>query len=84
MTDEIFVQIYIPSVSKTFDVKISNNLKIYEVRDILYDLLAQECDIDAFRKSNAAICDKESGIIFNINLSVGELKMRNGSQLMLI
>lgn len=84
MTDEIFVQIYIPSISKTYDLKISNNLKMYDIRDILYELLSQEVDEDAFKKSDAVICDKESGIIFNINLSVGELKMRNGSQLMLI
>ena len=84
MTEEIFVQVFIPSISKTFDLKISNSLKIYEVQGILFELLSQECDTDAFIKSDAVICDKESGIIFNINLSVGELKMRNGSQLMLI
>jgi hypothetical protein len=84
MTDEIFVQIFIPSILKTYDLKLSNNLKIFEVRDILFEILAQECDVEALKKGEAVICDKESGIIFNINLSVGELKMRNGSQLMLI
>lgn len=81
---EIFVQVFVPSIQKIFDVKISKTLKIYELREILLELLATETDIEWLNKSKVILCDKDSGAIFNINLSIAELKMRNGSQLMLI
>lgn len=82
--NEIFLQLFVPSVLKTFDIKVSKTLRLYEIRDMLYDLLSQDIDVDVLKKSNPILCDRESGVIFNINLSVAELALRNGSQLMLI
>ena len=33
---------------------------------------------------DAVLCDAQTGIIFNINIEVAELGIKNGSQLMLI
>lgn len=82
--NEIFLQLFVPSVLKTFDIKVSKTLRLYEIRDMLYDLLSQDIDVDVLKKSNPILCDRESGVIFNINLSAAELALRNGSQLMLI
>lgn len=82
--NEIFLQLFVPSVLKTFDIKVSKALRLYEIRDMLYDLLSQDIDVDVLKKSDPILCDRESGVIFNINLSVAELALRNGSQLMLI
>ena len=81
---ELFVQIYLPSFNKTFDLKVSNTLKVYELQKMIYDLLKSEINTKALQKSKPVLCDKESGAIFNINLSLQELHLRNGSQLMLI
>ena len=82
--EDLFLQIYIPSISKTFDIKATKNLKIYELKTMLFDLLSAEIDSEIFDKSKAVLSDKESGVILNINLSVEELRIRNGSSLMLI
>lgn len=82
--EELFLQIYIPSVSKSFDIKVTKSLKIYELKDMLFDLLSKEIDSETLKKSKAVLSDKESGVILNINLSIEELKIRNGSSLMLI
>ncbi len=82
--NEVFIQLFVPSVLKTFDIKVSKSLRLYEIRDMLYELLSSEIDVNVLKKCNPILCDKESGVIFNINLSVAELALRNGSQLMLI
>lgn len=82
--NELFLQIYVPSITKNFDVKVSPNLRMYELRAMLFDLISLECNIDLLKKSNAVLCDKETGAIFNINMSVRDLKVRNGSSLMLL
>jgi hypothetical protein len=82
--EELFLQIYIPAFSKSYDIKATKNLKIHEVRDMLFELLSADIDSSILNKSKAVLSDKESGVIFNINKSVGELKIRNGSSLMLI
>ncbi len=81
---ELFVQIYLPSFNKTFDLKVSSELKVYELKNMVYTLLKSEVNTEILKKSKPVLCDKESGAIFNINLSLQELHLRNGSQLMLI
>ena len=82
--EDLFLQIYIPSMSKSFDIKVTKNLKIYELKTMLFDLLSAEIDSEILDKSKAVLSDKESGVILNINLSVEEVRIRNGSSLMLI
>lgn len=82
--EDLFVQIYLPSFNKTFDLKVSKLLKVYELQNMVYTLLKSEVNTNFLKKSKPILCDKESGAIFNINLSLQELHLRNGSQLMLI
>lgn len=81
---EIYLQLYVSSIDRTFDIKASTNLMVYELKTMIFDLLSSEMDVELLKKSNPVLCDKQSGIIFNINLSISELGLRNGSQLMLI
>lgn len=82
--EELFLQIYIPSISKSYDIKVSKKLKIYELKSMLFDLLSSDVNQRALEQSKAVLSDKETGVILNINLSIEELKIRNGSSLMLI
>lgn len=82
--EELFLQIYIPSMSKSYDIKVSKKLKIYELKSMLFDLLSSDVNQRALEQSKAVFSDKETGVILNINLSIEELKIRNGSSLMLI
>lgn len=81
---DIYLQIYIPSENKTFDIKASRSLLMYQLSSMIFDVLSSEVDVELLEKSNSTLCDKQRGIIFNINMSIAELGLRNGSQLMLI
>lgn len=82
--NDIYLQIYIPSENKTFDIKASRSLMMYQLKSMIYDVLSAEINVKHLKKSKAVLCDKQSGVIININMSIAELGLRNGSQLMLI
>lgn len=81
---DIYLQIYVPSKNRTFDIKASKSLMLYQLKSMIYDVISSEIDVELLEKSEPTLCDKQSGIIFNINMSIAELGLRNGSQLMLI
>ncbi len=82
--DKILVEIYLPAVNRNYDVYIPIKSKLYEIIVMLAGGFT-ELSGDYFSASDdAVICDKITGIIFNINMSAEELGLYNGAKLMLI
>lgn len=82
--EKALVEIFVPAADTSYDVYIPLSCRMSEVlmlvNKVIGDLLEGK-----FRPTGETIlCDKETGIIFNINLSVMELGIKNGSKLMLI
>lgn len=49
--NEVFIQLFVPSVLKTFDIKVSKSLRLYEIRDMLYELLSSEIDVNVLKNA---------------------------------
>jgi hypothetical protein len=82
--EKILVEVFVPSIEKTFDVYIPQNLKMFEIEILLSTSIA-ELSSGYFAKSNdTVLCDRKNGIILDINKSALELGLQNGSTLMLI
>ena len=82
--DKVLVEIFVPVAGQSYDVFIPQSVKMSEiillVSKSIADLSAGKFKPDA----STILCDADSGNIFNINLSVYELEIKNGSRLMLI
>ena len=82
--DKVLVEISVPVAGRSFDVFIPQTSKMSEVVMLVSKSLA-ELSAGKFKPDYSTIlCDSESGKIFNINLSVYELEIKNGSKLMMI
>ena len=82
--DKVLVEISVPAASRSFDVFIPQTSKMSEVLSLVAKSLS-DLSGGKFKPDNATVlCDAQSGKIFNINLSVYELEIKNGSKLMLI
>ncbi len=82
--DKILVNVYIPSIRKKYDVYIPLNSRLHEVIDLItkgFNDIEQGC---CMRKTDSILCDFISGSILDINKSVKELNLINGSKLILI
>lgn len=82
--DKALVEIFVPALNLTFDVFIPLLSPMYEVLELLKKAVTEMSDGLFIAADSTAICHRSDGTILNINLSVYELEIKNGSKLMLI
>ena len=82
--EKALVEIYVPAINSSFDVFIPLHSPMYEVADLIKKAVVEMSNKRFVADENIAICHREDGTILNINLSVYELGIKNGSKLMLI
>lgn len=84
MNNKALVEISVPASGDVFDVYIPLESKMSEVLRLVAGALSDLTGGRYKATSDAVLCDADTGIIFNINMEVAELGIRNGSHLMLI
>ena len=82
--EKVLVEIFVPAANRSFDVFIPQTSKMNEVVILVSKTLSNLSNGKYKADASAILCDAESGYILNINSSVYELKIKNGSKLMLI
>lgn len=82
--NKIIVEIYVPIMGKTYDVFVPKNKKISEINKLLSKSISDLTDGMFIMTDDNILCDRNTGKVLDINLSVCELGMKNGSKLMLI
>lgn len=82
--NKVLVEIFLPAANESFDVYIPLESQMSEVLILVASLLSDLTDGKYKATPNAVLCDAASGIIFNINMAISELGIKNGSKLMLI
>ncbi len=82
--NKVLVEICLPAANQSFDVYIPLESRMSEVLVLVSSLLSDLSDGKYKATQDAVLCDAETGIIFNINMTVFELGIKNGSKLMLI
>lgn len=82
--DDILIEVFVPVLSESFDVFIPQRAPMYEVLELIKKAVSDLSYGRFVSDDNTVICYRKSGKILNINLSVCELNILNGSKLMLI
>lgn len=82
--DKILVEVYVPVLEKSFDFFIPLQSQMSEVLELMKRGIVDLTDGNYVSNEDTFICHKDSGAIININKSVVELGLKNGSRLMLI
>jgi hypothetical protein len=82
--DKVLIQVFVPVLERSFDMFVPLRLPMYEVVELVKRAV-EELSEGSFRADESTVlCRREDGTILNINQSVYELKIQNGSKLMLI
>lgn len=82
--DKVLVEVFVPVLDRSYDIFIPLRSPMYEVLELIKKAIKEMSDGRFITNENTAICYRENGAIININLSVYELEIKNGSKLMLI
>jgi len=82
--DKILVEVFLPAGNSSYDVYIPLRSKLSEILPLICKVVGDLSDGKYKTTAETALCDRKSGIIYNIDLSAEELGIKNGSQLMLV
>ena len=78
------VEVYVPSLLKSFDIFIPSASQLGKVLELIKKAVNEITDGMFVPMENTVLCNFENGKILDINKSVSELEICNGSRLMLI
>lgn len=82
--DKVLVEVFVPILENSFDIFIPRQSMMHEVLGLIKKAIVEMSDGRFIANENTVICHREDGSIININLSVYDLEICNGSKLMLI
>ena len=82
--DKALVEIFLPAVNAGYDVYIPLQSRMSEVSLLVSRVMRELTEGRYMPADDSILCDRKTGNIFNVNSSIAELGIKNGSQLMLI
>ena len=80
---QILVEVYVPAIGNTFDILIPRSVRVYELLPLIIKAVVG-LSSNLFVPNETALCNGTTGEIYNYNMSVEEMKLKNGSKLLLI
>ena len=82
--NKILIELYIPLIEKNYDLYIPINKKIGTIKRLIEEGLIDLTDHDYIIKEESNFYSKETGEVYDVNKSVRETDLKNGSRIVLI
>ena len=84
MNNKILIGLYIPLIEKNYDIYIPVNKKIGTIKKLIEEGLVELTDNSYVIKEDSNFYSKETGTIYDVNKTVREPDLKNGSRIILI
>jgi len=84
MNNKILIELEIPLIEKKYDLFIPINKKIGTIKTLIEQALVELTDNAYVPKEDSNFYSKESGEIFDVNKTVRDTELKNGSRIILI
>ncbi len=82
--DKILINLNVPTIERKYNLWIPNNQKIYEIIRLLV-IGINDLNNDEYNPKNTPILyDKQTGKPYDMNLTVEEANIKNGTEIILI
>ena len=82
--NKILIRLYIPLIEKSYDVYIPINKKRGTVKALIEGGLSELTDGEYVGSQETNFYSKETGQIYNVNKTVRDTDLKNGSKIILI
>ncbi len=82
--EKILVEVILPSASTSYDVYIPLSSPVSEVVYLVSNILSELSNGYFKADKNTVLCDADTGYMLNINMTVYDAGLKNGSRLLLI
>lgn len=84
MNNKILVELDIPIIERTFDLNIPVNKKIGTVKRLIEEELVELTDHAYIIAESTNLYSKDTGDIYDVNKTVRDTDLKNGSRIILI
>lgn len=84
MDNKVMVQLTIPVTGKQYDIVIPKRLSVGEATDLIGEFFVGITGGGYMPGKDAVLCDMDEGKIFDVNVSVESLGLRDGARVMMI
>ena len=84
MSKDILVEIFVPAVSKSYDLVLSRDLKVGEILDLLGPIVSDLTHGHFISTDQTILCNRVTGHVQDVNATVESLEYTNGERLMLV
>ena len=84
MNNKILIELEIPLIEKRYDLFIPINKKVGTVKNLIENALVELTDSAYVPKDDSNFYSNETGEIFDVNKTVRDTNLRNGSRIILI
>ncbi len=82
--NKILIELFIPLIEKDYDIYIPINKKIGTVKKFIEEGLVELTDHAYTIKEDTNFYSKETGSVYDVNKTVRETDLKNGSRVILI
>ena len=82
--NKILIELYIPLIEKNYDLYIPINKKVGTVKKLIEEGLLELTDNANIIKEDSNFYSKETGEIYDVNKTIRETDLKNGSRIILI
>ena len=82
--NKYLIEVFVPSISTTYDIFISRNCMVYELLKLIADAI-EKLSAGRFKnKMESVLCNRNTGEILDINAAIEDVGIKDGTQLLLI
>lgn len=82
--NKIMIELYLPAARVSYDVRIPGESRIGEIIPLLAACMSELAEGYYVPNTDSLLCDRNTGVVLDINLTVNEMGILNGTKLMLI
>lgn len=82
--NKILIELSIPLIEKNYDLYIPINKKVGTVKKLIEEGLLDLTDNDYVIKESSNFYSKETGEVYDVNKTIRETDLKNGSRIILI
>ena len=82
--NKILVELEIPTIEKKYDLFIPINKKVGTIKSLIENSLLELTDNSYELKEDTNLFSKDTGIVYDVNSTVRDTDLKNGSRIILL
>ena len=82
--DKILAEVYLPAAQISYDIRIPKRIKMFQAAELVSRLLGELAEGYFKPAGEEILCDRMSGLPYDLNLTPEEIGLMDGARMLLI